>query len=107
VQRLRDAAARTTKAGPEAAGEVTTMSTRKPLRTLEQVCVEDYLYPGGGGLCMPDPECEGISRAAIAEVLTCMPEEDYRRLAALVDTFRWYLPDERTRGEVMPFVMTH
>ncbi len=77
------------------------MAERKQLRSINEVW-EDLLWPGGG-IMGPDPE-QSRRHKAVAEVLCCIPEEDYQKLSnELLDQFQWFIPHHEIRGMVYPF----
>jgi len=75
----------------------------KRCRTLNEVS-EDMLLPRAG-LMGYDP-LESQRHLAIAHVLCSIPPSDYQRLAALVDSFCWFVPHYQTYGRIQPFPIT-
>ncbi len=74
---------------------------RKHLRSL-MVLWEDCVWPGGG-LEGPNPE-ESVRHSAIAEVLCCLPHDDYVRLRDDEGcSFEWFIPHLGMRGGCWPF----
>jgi hypothetical protein len=63
----------------------------------------DHLRPGEQ--FMPDPEVD-TRYAAVAEVLCCIPEEDYQTMTERWDSFQWFIPHIREDGMNYPFVAT-
>jgi len=72
-------------------------------RTLEEVS-EDMLLPRAG--LMEYEPFESQRHLAIAHVLCSIPPSDYQRLAALVDSFCWFIPHYQTDGHIEPFPIT-
>lgn len=71
---------------------------RQKYRTVENV-FEDGLWPPQG--LIPDP-LESVRHQAIAEVLCCIPPNDYERLTDS-SVFQWFIPHEREYGVTYPF----
>lgn len=77
---------------------------RQRLRTVDDV-VDGLLWPPQGGLLQPD--LRGSTRQrAIAEVLCCIPQDDYESLADSIDSWMWFVPDTLQYAMVYPFPAT-
>lgn len=80
------------------------MGERERKRTFAQVCANYLMWPGGSGFEEPD-ESESARHQAIAEVLCCMPEEDYGKLRELCEqeAYQWFIPPAHVLARVDPF----
>lgn len=74
------------------------MPQRQKQRAVENL-IREGLYPASEF----DPEIQGWRYQAIAEILCTLPEEDYRELQGLRETFVWLVPHIQDQGKVCRF----
>ncbi|MCH2573033.1 MAG: hypothetical protein MK103_16860 [Planctomycetes bacterium] len=77
------------------------MPQRQKQRAVE-ILIREGLYPASEF----DPEVQGWRYQAIAEILCTIPEEDYRALLDLRETFEWFVPHIQDLGKVCRFENT-
>jgi hypothetical protein len=74
-------------------------STRRYRRSEEQV-FESLAWPSQGLSFYPE---QSRRHLAIAEVLYCLPDEDFKHADKCFEEFIWFIPHEDVTGEVQPF----